>query len=57
MEEPGTEYSHPRHTLRQWLEPGVHIIEGPMGYGKTEPALAAAYQLIAQGTASGLYFG
>jgi CRISPR-associated endonuclease/helicase Cas3 len=37
-------------------QPGVYIVEGPMGYGKTEAALAAAYQLISQGSAAGLYF-
>ena len=37
-------------------EPGVYVIEGPTGCGKTEAALAAVYQLIAAGKATGLYF-
>jgi CRISPR-associated endonuclease/helicase Cas3 len=42
--------------MRTVREPAVYIIEGPMGCGKTEAALAATYQLIAAGKAGGLYF-
>lgn len=36
--------------------PGVHVVEAPMGMGKTEAALWAAYKLICDGKAGGIYF-
>ncbi|POZ50716.1 CRISPR-associated helicase/endonuclease Cas3 [Methylovulum psychrotolerans] len=37
-------------------QPGVYVLEAPMGIGKTEAALYVAYQLMATQQATGLYF-
>ncbi len=37
--------------------PGVYVLEAPMGMGKTEAALYAAYKLLEKGGANGLFFG
>ena len=41
---------------RHCVAPGLFIVEGPMGCGKTEAALWAAHSLIAAGVNDGIYF-
>ncbi|MBR3664084.1 MAG: CRISPR-associated helicase Cas3' [Desulfovibrio sp.] len=36
--------------------PGVYVLEAPMGMGKTEAALLAAYSLLQRDLANGIYF-
>ncbi|MFC7368418.1 CRISPR-associated helicase Cas3' [Vreelandella zhaodongensis] len=42
--------------IEQASRPGVYVFEAPMGLGKTEAALYAAYKMLANGQASGIYF-
>lgn len=42
--------------IEQASRPGVYVFEAPMGLGKTEAALYVAYQMLANGQASGIYF-
>lgn len=50
----------PRPAQRQLIEqataPGVYVLEAPMGLGKTEAALYAAYRMLERGQAWGIYF-
>ena len=50
----------PRPAQAQFIEhvtsPGVYVLEAPMGIGKTEAALYAAYRLMQEGHHHGLYF-
>lgn len=42
--------------IDQVTAPGVYVLEAPMGLGKTEAALYAAYKMLEAGQAGGIYF-
>ncbi len=52
---------YPRNIQKDFFksvtEPGVYVLEAPMGLGKTEAALYAAYHMLDKRLASGIYFG
>ena len=44
------------HLVESIKTQGVYVLEAPMGIGKTEAALYAAYRILEKGEATGIYF-
>lgn len=42
--------------IKQVSRPGVYVLEAPMGLGKTEASLYAAYRMLESRQANGIYF-
>ena len=45
-----------KQLVKQVVSPGLYVLESPMGLGKTEAALYAAYRMLETNQASGIYF-
>lgn len=55
--QPNDMQKHVMNTANLMVEPGIMIIEAPMGLGKTEAALTAAEIMASGAGAGGLFFG